>query len=289
MKVILVPVADRPECLVALGAAFDLAARLDANVIGCHVRAHRQDSASARAARKSLAAEDWSLAQGGAPTEDQLSLDSQGARRLFENLAGKHGFELSRKPRLGASRLALWQEMVGTPTRVMAIIGPLADLIIMSRPEKRGRGKGRAFLLATLMQASQPVLVLPPRWKGPVGSRVLIAWNQSPEAAGAVSACKSLLRGAQDVAIVSCGPENLPGPKAAYLSQYLRHHGVKSRRIAMPGRNVNRELEQAYREQASNLLLMGGYSRGRSRELIFGGVTEHMLFHTDIPALVLHR
>jgi len=35
--------------------------------------------------------------------------------------------------------------------------------------------------------------------------------------------------------------------------------------------------------------VMGAYSRHRLRQLIFGGVTEHMLFNTDIPALMLHR
>jgi len=288
MKVILVPVADRPECLVALGAAFDLAARLDANVIGCHVRAHRQEPQGKAGKRKPLVAEDW-LGGSGEPDDAQLSLDCQGARQLFESLANQKGFALSRKPRLGVSRLALWEEMVGTPTRVFSIVGPLADMIVMSRPEKKGRGKSRAFLLAALMQAGQPVMVVPAKWKGPIGTRVLIAWNQSPEAAIAVSACRGILRAAEQTTIVSCGPEDLPGPKAAYLVQYLQHLGVKASRIATPGRDVNAEIEHTYKQQQADLLLMGGYSRGRSRELIFGGVTEHMLFHASIPVLVLHR
>lgn len=38
--------------------------------------------------------------------------------------------------------------------------------------------------------------------------------------------------------------------------------------------------------------MTGGASRALAhgvRRLIFGGVTEHMLFKTDIPALMLHR
>jgi nucleotide-binding universal stress UspA family protein len=288
MKVILVPVADRPECLVALGAAFQIAARLNANVIGCHVRAHRQEPRSRAESRKPLVAEDW-IDLPGELSEEQVSLGCQGAHRLFEKLAVESGFQLSHKPRLGGSRLALWEEMVGTPSRVLSIVGPLADMIVMSRPGKKARGKSRAFLLAALMQAAQPVLVVPAKWKGPIGTRVLIAWNQSPEAANAVSACRGVLRTAERTAIVSCGPEDLPGPKATYLVQYLKHLGVKSTRIVKPGKHINAEIEEAYKEQQANLVLMGGYSRGRSRELIFGGVTEHMLFHTSIPVLILHR
>ena len=42
MRVILVPVANRPESSRALDSAFDLGQRLGADVIGCHIRPHRE-------------------------------------------------------------------------------------------------------------------------------------------------------------------------------------------------------------------------------------------------------
>ena len=45
MRVILVPVADRPECAVALNKSFALARDLDASVIGCHIRPPEERSA----------------------------------------------------------------------------------------------------------------------------------------------------------------------------------------------------------------------------------------------------
>ena len=89
--------------------------------------------------------------------------------------------------------------------------------------------------------------------------------------------------------MVSCGPENRAGPKATYLQQYLANWDVKAERMRTKGRNAEKELEQAYRNAAGDLLVMGAYSRPRLRELIFGGVTEHMLFHTELPVLMLHR
>lgn len=41
MRVILVPVADRPECASALKVSFELGKRLGASVSGCHMRLHR--------------------------------------------------------------------------------------------------------------------------------------------------------------------------------------------------------------------------------------------------------
>jgi len=40
MRVIFVPVADRPECAAALNTAFILGHTVGASVIGCHIRPH---------------------------------------------------------------------------------------------------------------------------------------------------------------------------------------------------------------------------------------------------------
>jgi nucleotide-binding universal stress UspA family protein len=44
-----------------------------------------------------------------------------------------------------------------------------------------------------------------------------------------------------------------------------------------------------YREIGADLVVMGAYSRHRLREILFGGVTEHMLFAADVPVFMLHR
>lgn len=287
MKVILVPVADRPECLIALNSAFDIGASLKAHVIGCHVRPHRREKAS-DSTRKPLVPDEWVNVIAELNPKD-IALHSHAAKILFESRARAHGFPLVRKARASEEPVAIWEEMVGTPSRVMAIVGPLSDLIVMSRPSSRDGGKGRAFLLAALMQAAQPVLVVPRGWTRSIGRRVMIAWNQSTEAANAVSANRSMLRAAEDVSIISCGREYLAGPKSARLVDYLKLLGITSHRLSTPGRLVAEEIEQAFRDQHADLLLMGGYSRGRARELILGGLTEHMLFHSKIPVLLLHR
>ena len=141
MKVILVPVADRPECLVALNSAFDIASRLDANVIGCHVRTHRNET-SRDSSRKPLVPDEWSNVLADL-SPDEVSLRCEAARILFESRAEKHGFQLLHKPHPGVERSALWKEMVGTPSRILGIVGPLSDLIITARPDKKAAGHGK--------------------------------------------------------------------------------------------------------------------------------------------------
>jgi nucleotide-binding universal stress UspA family protein len=261
MRVILLPVADRPECAFALEAAFRLAAVHQASVLGCHVRPHRADSAE---------------------------FNCSAARALFRRTATAAGFRLAKRPAIGRSSLALWHEQVGTPDRIMAICGPTSDLSVLSRPKPKGSGAAKEFLLATLFNSARPVLVLPQRRMTALGTRILIAWNRGREAALAVSAAMPMLQKAEQVTIVVCGPEDSPGPKAARLRDYLTHWDVSAKTLHTRGRDVDGEIAGAFRDTKANLLVMGAYSRHRVRERIFGGVTETMLFRSTLPVLMYH-
>jgi nucleotide-binding universal stress UspA family protein len=252
-------------------------------VAGCHVRPHRQVGASDLIG---FVPEEVYVALEEAP---DARLNADAARGLFTRVAQQHDFSLAKRPRLGTSALALWHEMVGTPARILSIVGPLADLAVVSRPKAKSSGAARSFLLATLLNSARPVLVLPQRRIARLGQSIVIAWNQSADAAAAVVAGLPMLQHAEQVTVVSCGPENRAGPKSVHLCDYLKHWGINAERVSTRGQSVEGELEQAYRDAGGSLLLMGAYSRPRLRELVFGGVTETMLFKTNIPVLMLHR
>jgi nucleotide-binding universal stress UspA family protein len=217
------------------------------------------------------------------------SLTSRSARKAYVDAAGRHGFDVAKRARVGRRRQAFWHELVGTPARMFAIAGPIADLAVLARPKQKSAGRATAFLLAAVLHSARPVLVVPQKPLTTVGKKILVAWNQSPEASLAVSAAIPLLQQAEQVVVATSGPENRTGPKSSHLAQYLANWDVKIDRLATRGRDVEKEIETAYRETESDLLVMGAYSRHRLRQLIFGGVTEHMLFRADIPALMLHR
>ncbi len=200
----------------------------------------------------------------------------------------EHGYRAVKRPRLGLERCAQWIELVGAVDRLFCIAGPIADMSIVSRPRLNARGPGPEILLSALMHSGKSVLVLPQTPASLVGQRILVAWNQSVEAARAVSAALPLLRRASAVHICSCGPENSLGPKAVHLAQYLTYWGVKCRRRTTRGRDVPGEIEATCDDTDSDLVVMGAYSRSRVRELVFGGVTQHMLFRTARPVFTLH-
>jgi nucleotide-binding universal stress UspA family protein len=284
MRLILVPTAARPECAIALDVAFGLAQQLDANVAACHVRPTRHERGAAP-----LEPTTDVYATVAEAKRQRTTLTSRAAHELFARAAQKSGFALARRSALRKRSRAIWHDMVGTPERVLGIVGPLADLAVVSRPKRKGAGSARAFLLAALLHTARPVLIVPQRRLETLGKHVLIAWNQSADAALTVAGALPLLRRAERVVVVTSGPEHRPGPKAAYLSQYLANWDVAVERVRTKGRNVEQEIEDTYRDTGADLLVMGAYSRHWFRERVFGGVTEHMAFKTEIPALMLHR
>lgn len=41
-------------------------------------------------------------------------------------------------------------------------------------------------------------------------------------------------------------------------------------------------------DNKADLLVMGAYGHWRMRELVLGGVTQHVLRHTEVPVLMSH-
>jgi len=274
MRVILVPVADRPECARALNTAFELGKRLDASIAGCHMRPHRYSGTSVSSAFAEAA---W--------RKKTTKKAPAAARGLYERMAEQNGFEMIKRAR--AARGARWDEKVGSPGILMGIVGPVADLVVVSRPATAG-GVAEMFLTSALFESSSPVLILPQTARKRIGKHVAIGWNQSAEVSRAVKASLPLLAAADEVTIITCGAEDHPGPKSTQLAAYLAHWGIKAHRVWTRGRNIEKELLSAYGDCGADMLVAGAYSRSRWREKVFGGTTEYLLHKSRIPVLTLH-
>ena len=274
MRVILVPVADRPECAKALSTAFELGHRLGASISGCHIRPHRRSNLD-------LSSEFAAIAWKKKGTRSAPAA----AKTLYRKVAERQGYELIRRPRVAPG--ALWSEKVGSPDKIMGIVGPVSDLIVVSRPT-RPKSVASLFLSAALTESSRPVLLLPQAGRRKVGQRICIAWDQSPGAARTVANAVPLLQKADEVTIVSCGPEERPGPKAAQLVGYLAHWGVKAQREQTRGRRVEVELMDACQDVRADLLISGAYTHYRWYEKVLGGTTEFLIHKARLPVLMQH-
>ena len=204
-------------------------------------------------------------------------------RAAFEKFCGKHGIPIVKRPPAEAPVSASWREGVGNQSAVVAQRGLYADLIVVPRPA----AASAEMLEAALLQTGQPVLIVPPQSQECVASKIAIGWNASVEAARAVAAAMPCLTVADAVTIL-ISPKRAASAKD--LAGHLVWHGVKAsvRQFRVGTRSVGETLLAEARALKADLLVIGGYSHVRARELLFGGVTRHILAATEIPVLMAH-
>ncbi|TDR18274.1 universal stress protein [Marinicella litoralis] len=288
MKTIYIPVSDRPECVIALDQGFKLGEQIRANVIGYHIRSHSDSTVELPDEAKSstLDVHTYDAAWENLLAQKRTNNDHVKAKLLFDKMAELFGYQLSKKPQKEPS--AFWSENVGSPEHLFSIMGPVADLIMISRPASKGASIARSIMQSAVLNSASPVLILPQTKVKPIGHRIAIAWNQSTEASLAVKAAMPLLQMATEVNIITTGTENKLGPKASHLVNYLKLWEVKAKHIKVNGKSDTDALLNGYKQSHSDLLVMGAYSRSRLRQQIFGGVTQYMLHEAKIPVLMLH-
>ena len=191
---------------------------------------------------------------------------------------------------LGERPSATWRSEIGEEARLMAMHGRAADLTVLGRD--RDDGATNLHLLQTvLLDSGRPMLIATGQPTKHVGRHVAIAWKDTPEAARAVAAGLPLIAAADQVTIISVEEDARTTADACdRLRQTLVWHNsaVAVRHVKLDGRAPADALLAAVAAQGGDLLLMGGYSHSRLREMVFGGVTRQVLQAASVPVLMVH-
>lgn len=282
MRSIAIPVADREECAAALDVAFELGRRLGADVVGYHMRPNREGTEQNRLDISAVWGEPWPARDG-----QDAAKRAAAARKLFETKAAAADYRVSKGHGKGSDLRALWREKLGTPDKLMPLIGPLNDLMVVSRPATKQSRRATLVMMSAVLDSGIPVLVLPPSGAALPGRHVALAWNRGQQEARAMHSTLPLLRRAERVSVITVGSATRHGPKPREVVEYLRCHGVTAVEVKGSGEE-GRGLVASAKKVGADVLLSGAYTKGRLREMLFGGVTEHLLFATQFPVILEH-
>jgi len=227
-------------------------------------------------------------------TSSATTLADQEERRiqaLFKDYCSRHDLPVVESSRVAPRDRpsASWSEATGKQAAVIAIQGRLADLVAVARPD-RELNLGRNTLEAALLETGRLVLLCPPGEVASVGRHVAIGWDGQTEAARAVAAAMPILVAADQITVLSAetgaavelGPEDL----RAYLASHDRAAEVRTFRSRPT--EVAQGLLAAAKDAGADVLLIGAFGHSRRRELVMGGVTQHIIEHTDMPVLLIH-
>ena len=166
-----------------------------------------------------------------------------------------------------------------------------ADVVVVRQHEEE-KEEDFADLEALVLESGRPVLFVPYVGRKSVAiEHAVVAWNGTRESARAVYDALPLLQAAKEVEILTVDPEdNVEQSKAmagAEIAAALTRHGIKvsTKMEISDGLPAAAIIQNRLADTGSDLLVMGGYSKSRLREYLFGGVTRAML--KSMPNLTL--
>lgn len=166
------------------------------------------------------------------------------------------------------------------PVDALASASRLADVVVLSRSS--------AMAGDLAMITHTPILVLPDETELTLPLNcAAIAWDGGDEAALALRSCIPLLKGCQNVNVVTVKEKPGGFPPIDALA-YLSRHGIKAElhELARNG-STEETLAAAASKLQCQLLVMGAFGHSRMREYFFGGVTRYFLDDCPHPALLL--
>lgn len=215
----------------------------------------------------------------------------------MKRLSAEEDREAIRLRRMIESRLAEteiewdWHHHHGNIADAVIEMSPMADLVVVSPMIESGGGTRVEPIVETLLlRAAAPLIVAPTDTSAfDCAGTAMIAWNGSAESARAMRHALPMLRAAAAVRLVTAAGD-VRRFSAQDAVDYLSDHGVESQvEIAADSEtNAAKALCQSADALQADYIVMGGYSRSRVNELIFGGVTRHMLRHPPVPLFILH-
>ena len=185
-------------------------------------------------------------------------------------------------------------QSTGTVVTEIASHAALADIVVTGRePRQDEFGVPSISFLGDLLHWARTPLFIPGSAPVDPAGPAVVAWNGSYEAANAVRASLGLLKLASRVRVLNVTETKersglFPGTR---LLEYLSRQGIHAELIvesspaAADDDFVAGSLIAHSRSEGA-YVVMGGYSRSRVKEFLFGGVTRTMLRDTTVPLVI---
>lgn len=140
-----------------------------------------------------------------------------------------------------------------------------------------------------VLAAGRPVLIVGSSTKELVADRIVVGWKDCREARRAVADALPFLRAASKVWVLSVDETGTAASRIAVegVVAWLGSHGVRAEgKIDTRHRDAAAALSEFAVLEKADLIVTGGYGHTRLRELLFGGVTRHLLADSELTRLM---
>ena len=283
-RVVLVPVMGDPADQAALALTQAVIGRMRAHVVGLHVR---------NPIRMAIPG---GMFEGAYMSPDILNAMQESGRasataasERFRGWQQACAMELTSSPSPSAKLTAEWSAVEAPVWAEIGRRGRTADLIVLARSTRQYAPETDEALHGALFASGRPVLIVPGADHADPFGTVIIAWNDSREAAHAVAAAWSLIGRARRIVIFTGGGDETLRNAADGFAAHLAWRGYAPPSIVSDAStDAGNGLLAVAERQNAGLIVMGAYTRSRLRQLVFGGMTSYVLKHATVPLLMAH-
>jgi nucleotide-binding universal stress UspA family protein len=189
-----------------------------------------------------------------------------------------------------------WRSAIDFPARYIAREARCADIIVSGGD--RGALSDPLALASPkdlVMQAGRPLLLVPEAVNWLDLRSALVAWKDTPEARRAIADALPMLRKAKDVTVAEIveqgGSRSAAVPRVRDVVAWLARHGVSASELVTEkdmDRDATVQLDGIAADVGAGIAVAGAYGHSRFRELVLGGMTQHLITQTARCVLLSH-
>jgi len=187
-----------------------------------------------------------------------------------------------------------WRSAIDFPARYIVQQARCADIVVSGG---QNNTFSDPFALASpkdlVMQAGRPLFIAPDNVSWLDLRSVLVAWKDTPEARRAIADSLPMLRKAKDVTVAEVVEAGDSRPAAVSrvrdVVAWLSCHGVSASEL-VPERSGDAiaQLDGIAADVGAGVVVAGAYGHSRFRELVLGGITQHLITQSRRCVLLSH-
>ena len=177
-----------------------------------------------------------------------------------------------------------WIEAAGDRAAAMIQAAQSASLLVVAQPHEQDplNYLTRESVSDMVMRSGRPVLFHPYIGADSAFRRILVAWDGSREAVRAQQ--RRALHGGRRRVV----PDGPSADDSARLTGFAERMGAGASYDRAGDIRVSDVVMSRAADHGADLVVMGGYSHSRFRELVLGGATRDILDQMPVPVLMSH-
>ena len=187
-----------------------------------------------------------------------------------------------------------WRSAIDFPARYILREARCADIVVtgtdggaLSDPLAQASPKD------LVMQAGRPMLIVPDLVTWLDLRSVLVAWKDTTEARRAIADALPMLRKAKSITVAEIPEQGRAGAASRVrdVVAWLSRHGVSASELVAErdvDQDITAQLDGIAADVGAGVIVAGAYGHSRFRELILGGMTQHLITQSARCVLLSH-